>query len=483
GIGSLPIMYYGNEEQKQKYLPNLSAGEWLGAYALTEPGAGSDANSGTTKAVLSEDGKHWILNGQKMWITNAAFADVFTVFAKIDNDRILSAFIIEKDYEGFQLGAEENKMGIRGSSTRQLFFNDCKVPVGNLLGKRGEGFRIALNILNLGRIKLGANVIGASKTGIDFSVQYANERKQFRSLISSFAAIKYKLAEQVVKAFANESDVYRISSDIENAVEMYINDGKEKGVANVDAQRDFAIEAALIKVYGSEMLDYVVDEGVQIHGGMGYSAETEIERMYRDSRINRIFEGTNEINRMVVSDTLIKKGMKKQIALLPAIEEVMKEYKNLPEKPEFVADFTERNREYVKNFKKATMLMSKFAMDKLGRNLSKNEVVLFNLADMMMHTHVVESTQLRIEKMEKILNVDNIEIYQDILDVLMYESGQIIKKAANDQLLALANEDEKAEFMKAVDYYTTVKHFNIVDARMRIADKLIEDNKWTFSTY
>ncbi len=483
GIGSLPIMYYGNEEQKQKYLPKLATGEWLGAYCLTEPGAGSDANSGTTRATLSEDGKYWILNGQKMWITNAGFADVYTVFAKIDNDRVLSAFIVERGFEGLKLGAEENKMGIRGSSTRQVFFNDCKVPVENLLGKRGEGFRIALNILNLGRIKLGANVIGASKLGIEFSVQYANERKQFRSLLSSFPAIKYKLAEMVIRAFANESAVYRISKNIEDAVQMYVNEGRDKGVANVDAQRNFVVEAALIKVYGSEMLDFVVDEGVQIHGGMGFSAETDIERMYRDSRINRIFEGTNEINRMVVSDTLLKKGMKKEINLMPALDEVWNEYKNLPEVPEFAEDYHERTAQYIENFKKATMLMSKLAIEKLGRKISREQEILFYLADMMMQTHVAESTQLRIEKMDRILNIHNIDIYKDILDVLMYESGQILRKAGTDEIMSIVPAEEQAEFIKALNYYTSVKPFDILGARRRIADKLIEDNKWTFSNY
>jgi len=483
GIGSLPIMYYGNEEQKQKYLPKLATGEWLGAYCLTEPGAGSDANSGTTKATLSDDGKYWILNGQKMWITNAGFADVYTVFAKIDNDRVLSAFIVERGFEGLKLGAEENKMGIRGSSTRQVFFNDCKVPVENLLGKRGEGFRIALNILNLGRIKLGANVIGASKIGIEYSVQYANERKQFRSLLSSFPAIKYKLAEMSIRAFANESAVYRISKNIEDAVQMYVTEGREKGVANVDAQRNFVVEAALIKVYGSEMLDFVVDEGVQIHGGMGFSAETEIERMYRDSRINRIFEGTNEINRMVVSDTLIKKGMKKEIALLPALDEVWNEYKNLPEKPEFADDYHQRANQYIENFKKATLLMSKLAIEKLGRKISREQEILFYLADMMMQTHVAESTQLRVEKMDKILNIHNIDIYKDILDVLMYESSQILRKAGMDEIMSIVPAEEQKDFVKALDYYTAVKPFDIIAARRKIADKLIEDNKWTFSNY
>ncbi len=483
GIGTLPIMYYGSEELKQKYLPKLATGEWLGSYCLTEPGAGSDANSGTTKATLSEDGTEWILNGQKMWITNAGFADVYTVFAKVDNDRVLSAFVVDRDTEGLTIGAEENKMGIKGSSTCQVFFNDCRIPVGNMLAKRGQGFRIALNILNLGRVKLGANVIGASKMGIDFSVKYANERKQFRSLLSSFPAIKYKLAEQVIRAFANESAVYRISKNIEDAVNTYVSQGVEKGIANVDAQRNYGIEAALIKVYGSEMLDYVVDEGVQIHGGMGFSAETDIERMYRDSRINRIFEGTNEINRMVVSDTLIKKGMKKEIDLLPAAEEVWNEYKNLARTLDFSDDYYENNKMYVKNFKKATLLMTKLAIEKLGRKIANEQEVLFNLADMMMQLYVAESTALRIEKMDKVLNTHNIDIYKDILDVFQYESAQILKKAATDEIMGLTDADEMNDLIKAIDFYTSVKPFNLIKARRRIADKLIEDGKYTFSTY
>lgn len=483
GIGTLPILYYGTQEQKEKYLPFLATGEKLGSYCLTEPGAGSDANSGTTKAVLSEDGKNWILNGQKMWITNGGFADVYTVFAKIDNDRILSAFIVERDFEGISFGAEENKMGIKGSSTVQVFFNDCKVPVENQLGKRGEGFRIALNILNLGRIKLGANVIGSSKRAINLSVQYANERKQFRSLLSSFPAIKYKLSEQVIRAFANETAVYRISKNIEDAIEMYVAQGVDKGIANVDAQRDYVIEAALIKVYGSEMLDYIVDEGVQIHGGMGFSAETEIEGLYRDSRINRIFEGTNEINRMVVSDTMIKKGMKKAIELLPAADKVWAEFEKLSGKPVFADDYHERNKQIVQNFKDATLLITKLGMEKLGKKIAREQEVLFNLADMMMQLYVAESAALRVEKMDKTLDKHDIDIFKQILDVLQYESGQILYKAGLDAIMTVVPAEEQDKFINALTYYTSVKPANFIEARRNIANRLIEDNKYTFSTY
>ena len=282
GIGTLPILYYGNEEQKAKYLPKLATGQWKGCYCLTEPNSGSDANSGRTKAVLSEDGKHYILNGQKMWITNAGFADVFTVFAKIDDDDTLSAFILDKSMEGLELNPEEKKMGIKGSSTRQIFFNNIKVPVGNLLGNRKGGFKIALNILNIGRVKLGASAIGAAKVVIERAIQYANEREQFGNPIAQYGAIKSKLAEQAIRTYASESAIYRVCQNIEDRINTLIETGKQKSDATLEGIEQFASECAIMKVHASEVLDYVVDEGVQIFGGMGYSAEAPMERSYRD---------------------------------------------------------------------------------------------------------------------------------------------------------------------------------------------------------
>ncbi|HKK38835.1 MAG TPA: acyl-CoA dehydrogenase family protein, partial [Cryomorphaceae bacterium] len=321
GIGTLPVLYYGNEEQKKKYIPGLATGELKASYCLTEPGAGSDANSGKTNAKLTEDGKHYLINGQKMWITNAGFADIFIVFAKIDDDKNLSAFIVEKDFGGIELNPEEKKMGIKGSSTRQVFFNDCKVPVENLLSERGNGFKIALNILNIGRIKLGGGVVGGNKDIINHSVKYALERNQFGRSISKYGAIRHKLGEQAIRTYVTESAVYRATQNIQDSIDGLIADGKEKNEATLKGIEQYAAECAMMKVFASESLDYVVDEGVQIHGGMGYSAETRVERAYRDARINRIFEGTNEINRMLTVDMLLKKAMKGELDLMgPAMK-------------------------------------------------------------------------------------------------------------------------------------------------------------------
>ena len=478
GIGSLPIAYYGNPSQKQKYLPRLASGELKGAYCLTEPGAGSDANAGKTKAVLSEDGKHYILNGQKMWITNAGFADVMTVFAKIDNDRVLSAFIVERDFPGIVFNPEEKKMGIKGSSTRQIFFNDVKVPVENLLAARGKGFRIALNILHMGRLKLGGNVLGAAKMAINQSVNYANERKQFGMLISEFGTIKHKLAQQVIRTFTVESAVYRASMNVDQIASDYeIDCLKEQ--AQITAFAQLAIEAAILKVAGSEALDYIADEAVQIFGGMGYSAEMPVDRGYRDSRINRIFEGTNEINRILLVDTLLKRGKKKEIPLFEAAEEVYNGLSDLS-KQSLPDNYFELKRLRVSDMKKAVLALVHVVSNKFERKLVFEQEILNSMADMIINIYLTESTLLRVWKLAKQRGEENVGLFKDMLDVYAYDAAALLRKAGMDAVNSMAEGDEYSLLMKGIEYYTQTDPVNTKDARRRIADKIIEENKYVF---
>jgi alkylation response protein AidB-like acyl-CoA dehydrogenase len=481
GIGTLPILYYGNAEQKQKYIPKLATGELIGAYCLTEPGAGSDANAGTSKATLSADGKHYILNGQKMWITNAGYADVFTVFAKIDNDRVQSAFIVERNFPGIVFNPEENKMGIKGSSTRQIFFNDCQVPVENLLGKRGEGFRIALNILHMGRIKLGVNVIGAAKKAINYSVRYANERKQFNCLISQFGAIKFKLAEQVIRTYVTESAVYRASKNIEDAIKYCVDKGEDKGRDTMEAFNQFAIECAAMKVYASEMLDYVVDEAVQIHGGMGYSSEMPVERAYRDSRINRIFEGTNEINRILLTDTVLKRAAKKEIAVMEEGQKVLDEIPGIKAGDMKGPDDYNKSKEIcIRNFKKVALILLKTVSEKFTKSLVLEQEIINNISDIIMLLYAAESTFLRIQKLEKIKSAESLKIHRDILDVFVYDAASNIKKYGMDAVNSFAFGETRDLLKRGIEYYTDVEGVNIRDARRRIADLLISENRYCF---
>lgn len=478
GIGTMPIMYYGNEEQRQKYVSKLATGEFLGAYCLTEPGAGSDANSGKTTAKLSEDGKHYILNGQKMWITNAGFADTQVVFAKIDNDRILSAFIVEKNYPGVVVGPDEHKMGIKGSSTAQIYYTDVKVPVENLIGGRGEGFRIALNILHMGRMKLGANVIGAAKETIRNSVKYANERKQFGVLISTFGSIKHKLAEQVIRLFAHESAIYRVSANIDVLIEKNKSEGMEKGRATIEAISHYAVEDAILKVYGSEMLDFVVDEGVQIHGGMGYSAELNADRAYRDSRINRIFEGTNEINRLLVTDTAMKRAMKGEYDLFGEAEKLYNEINKLNDGKLAGESYFKEKKRYIRNFKKLVMLTIRAAQKQFDKKIATEQEIFNNLADMITMVYISESLSLRVEKLAAMKG--NVNIYKDILDVYIYDATERIRKFAMDAIYSTLPANESVSMVNAVEILTKVAGVNVKEARRRIADKLIEDNTYKF---
>ncbi|OIP00161.1 MAG: acyl-CoA dehydrogenase [Bacteroidetes bacterium CG2_30_33_31] len=478
GIGTLPILYFGNETQKKKYLPKLASGELIGAYALTEPDSGSDANNAKTKANYSKDRKSFILNGGKMWITNGGIADLYIVYAKIEDDKNLSAFIVERDTKGFTIGAEEDKMGIRGSSTTQIFFDNSEIPVENLLGERNSGFKIALYILNLGRIKLAGATVGASKETISIAIQYANERKQFGTPISNFGAIKYKIAEMAIRTFANESLTYRASQNIDDAIVSLVAGGMDKGLASVEGIRQYAIEASIAKVYGSEALDYVVDEAVQIHGGMGYSSETLVERAYRDSRINRIFEGTNEINRMVAVGELIKRGMKGEIDLLTLAKEVGAELMGIPDFGSTSTDYFEEKHKMIVNFKKSILMVAGAALQKLMDKFQNEQEIMMNLADMLILTYAAESTALRVEKLYSKYDESKISLYKDILDVFMFDTASKINKYGIDAICSFAEGDEQAGMMMGMKRFTKAASINVVIARRRIAESLIEANNY-----
>lgn len=480
GIGTLPIMYYGNNEQRAKYVTKLASGEFIGAYCLTEPGAGSDANSGKTTATLNAEGTHYILNGQKMWITNAGFADTQVVFAKIDNDRVLSAFIVESTWPGVVIGQDEHKLGIKGSSTAQIYYNDVHVPVENLIGSRGEGFRIALSILHMGRMKLGANVIGAAKQAITQSVKYANERKQFGSLISTFGAIKHKLAEMSIRAFAHESAIYRVSRDIDTLLEQYKTQHEDYGRATIEAISHYAVEDAILKVYGSEMLDYVVDEGVQIHGGMGYSAEMEIERGYRDSRINRIFEGTNEINRLLVSDTAMKRAIKGDFDLFGEAEKILADQSFSCACKSDGLGYYEEKHCCLKSFKKVALLLLNTAYKTIGKQLVQEQEVMNNITDIISELYIAESLALRVEKLEMMKGAEAVSVYRDMLNVFIYDAASKIRKWGMDAAYTIHTGEEAEKYASAVKSLCCVKGVNVKEARRHIADKLIEDNMYKF---
>ena len=480
GIGTLPILYYGNEAQKQKYIPKLASGEWKACYCLTEPNSGSDANSGKTKAVLSTDGKHYILNGQKMWITNGGFAEVFTVFAKIDDDENLSAFIVEKSFGGISLNPEEHKMGIKGSSTRQVFFNDCKVPVENLLSERQNGFKIAVNILNVGRIKLAAAALGGCKRTSTISINYANERQQFGRPIAKYGAIRFKLAEQAIRIYAMESALYRATQNIDDAINNFVASGMERGKAVLKGVEQFAPEAAIMKVVGSEVLDYVVDEGVQIYGGMGYSAEAPMDRAYRDSRINRIFEGTNEINRMLIVDMMIRKAMKGELDLMGPAQKVAGELMSIPDfGSDDDAPFA-REKKYITNFKKAVLMVAGAAAQKLMMELSKEQEVLINIADMMIDLYVSESVLLRAEKLSSLKGENNCKEQIEIMRVYLNDAADRINKNGKEAINSFAEGDELRMMLMGLKRFTKTEPFNAKEARRMVAAKLISENKYCY---
>ncbi len=481
GIGTLPILYYGNEEQKKKYVTKLATGEWKAAYCLTEPDAGSDANSGKTKATLTEDGKHYLINGQKMWITNGGFADVFIVFAKIDDDKNLTAFIVEKAFGGITMNEEEKKMGIKGSSTRQIFFNDCKVPVENMLSERGNGFKIAVNILNVGRIKLGAAAIGGAKAAATAAVKYANERKQFGKSISEFGAIKHKLAEMAVKIYASEGAHYRAGQNIDDAYDAFVADGMDPAQARLKSLEEFAIECAILKVHGSEVLDYVVDEAVQVGGGMGFSADGPFDRAYRDARINRIFEGTNEINRMLTIDMLLKRAMKGHLDILGPAQAVAKELVAIPSFGDDGDDtFFAKEKKVLQNLKKAGLMVAGGAVQKLMEKLGDEQEILMNLADMLAEGYVAESVILRVEKLVKMRGEEACKMEIDLARIFLHHAVDVAVKAGREAIYAFAEGDEQRLMLMGLKRFTKIEPMNLKAARRRIADYMAEKNAYPF---
>lgn len=485
GIGTLPILYYGNEDQKKKYLPKLASGEFKAAYCLTEPDSGSDANSGKSKAKLSGDGTHYVINGQKMWITNGGFADVFIVFAKIEEDGItdknLSAFIIEKTYGGITMNEPEHKMGIKGSDTRQIFFNDCAVPVENLLSDRGNGFKIAVNILNIGRIKLAAAALGGSKMVAKQAINYANERKQFGTSISSFGAIKHKLAEMAVRMFATESAAYRVGQNIDDLTLALQEKGMSDGDSKLKALEELAIECAIMKVHGSEVLDYVVDEGVQIYGGMGFSADAPMDRAYRDSRINRIFEGTNEINRLLVVDMILKRAMKGQLDVMGPAMAVGKEIMSIPDfGSEDEGGLFTAEKKVIKNMKKAVLMVAGAAVQKFMMKLSEEQEIIMNVADMIIETYAAESIILRVEKRIALLGENANSLHRDMVQVYLNAAVEKLNNSGRSAITSFAESDELRVMLMGLKRFTKIEPSNLKDARRRIADELITKNDYCF---
>lgn len=481
GIGTLPIVYFGNEAQKQKYLPKLATGELKACYCLTEPGSGSDALGAKTRADLSEDGTHYLLNGQKMWITNSGFADIFIVFAQVEGNKF-TGFILEKTMPGLTLGAEEKKMGIKGSSTRQVFMENVKVPVENLLGEIGKGHLIAFNILNIGRFKLCAGALGGAKSGLDLAINYANERKQFKVAISSFGAIQFKLAEIATRIYACESANYRVSDLIDNKEKELLAAGQPFEKAILGAADEYAIECALLKVLGSEVLDYSIDEALQVHGGMGYSEETAICGAYRDARINRIFEGTNEINRLLSVDMLIKRAMAGKIDLMSGAMAVQKELMGIPDFSGSDEDgILSKELVAVKNAKKAILMVAGAGVQKLMQKLKDEQEILMNLSDMMIELFTMESTLLRTLKLVNQRGETACSFHIDMTKIFISDAMERLNGHGKHALQSFSEGDELRMMLMGLKRYSKLEPFNTKDARRRVAAKLIEENKYCFS--
>ncbi len=482
GIGTLPILLYGSEEQKQKYLPKLASGEFMGCYCLTEPGAGSDANSGKTTAVLTDDGEHYIINGQKMWISNAGFADLFIVFARIEDDKNITAFIVEKGAEGLELNEEEDKLGIRASSTRQVFFNDVKVPVSHMLSERGNGFKIAMNALNVGRIKLSVACLDSVRRISTLSTQYANERHQFGQPLSNFGAIKVKLAEMASKIYASESLTYRAGQDIEDKINQLVAEGADPQTSKLKGVEEYAIECAIAKVHGSEVLDYVVDEGVQVYGGMGFSEDAPMSAAYRDARIARIYEGTNEINRMLTVGMILKKAMKGELDLMTPAMSVANELMSIPsfDTPDYSA-LLAAELEVLGKLKKAILMVAGKAVETFGMNIEAEQEVMMNVADMIIETYAAESAILRTLKLAEKNGEDKVKGQVAMTQLYVYNAIEEVARAGREAVGSFAEGDERQLLMMGLKRFTKPTNINVKEVRRAIAEELIAANKYCFS--
>lgn len=479
GIGTLPILYFGTESQKQKYIPQLASGEWKASYGLTEPNSGSDALSVKSTAMLSSDGKHYILNGQKCWITNGGFADIFTIFAKIDGEKF-TAFILEKGMQGFTQGPEEHKMGIKGSSTVQLYFQDCKVPVENVLGEIGKGHIIAFNILNIGRLKLCAAVLGAGKMSLNATIEYAKAREQFKKPIAEFGAIQHKLSEMAIRIWVSDSALFRTAKWIDDKEKELTASGKPFNESLLGAAEEYAIECAMLKIEGSETVDFVVDEGVQIHGGNGFSDDYMISRAYKDSRINRIFEGTNEINRLLIVDMMLKRAMKGKLDLMTPAMNVSKELMSIPDFGDQDETAFAAEKKAIVNMKKAVLMVAGAAVQKLMIQLQQEQEVIMYIADMAILAFNAESALLRLMKLQTTKGDEQTTIESDIVHCYFIDAIDKLNKAGKDALNAFAEGDELRMMLLGLKRFTKTQPFNTKEARRRIAQYVINQNKYCF---
>ncbi|MHC5354100.1 acyl-CoA dehydrogenase family protein [Myroides sp. LJL115] len=483
GIGTMPITLYGNQAQKEKYVPKLASGEWFGAYCLTEPDAGSDANSGKTKAVLSADGKYYEITGQKMWISNAGFCNLFIVFARIEDDKNITGFIVENDpSNGITLGEEEHKLGIRASSTRQVFFNNTKVSVDNMLSERGNGFKIAMNALNVGRIKLAAACLDSQRRLINQSIQYANERIQFNTPISSFGAIRSKLAEMATNAYVGESACYRAAGDIQARIEQRIAQGESEQQAELKAVEEFAIECSILKVAVSEDVQNTADEGIQIFGGMGFSEDTPMESAWRDARIARIYEGTNEINRMLSIGMLIKKAMKGHVDLLGPAMAVADDLMSIPsfDTPDYDELFA-LEKEMIEKLKKAFLMVCGSAVQKFGPELEKHQGLLLNASDIIIEIYMAESAILRTEKLAKEKGEQNVQEQIAMAKLYLYHAVDIVSSQAKQAISSFTKDDEQRIMLMGLRRFTKYPELpNVDELRETIAKKLVESNHYAF---